>query len=147
MSKYYEIKSTKDNNGQCRTYIHEEGTLVKHEAVYISIFGVGNTHIGAVFNMIERMKYDKEKLDYLIKFAETYIAKVSNSDTLVFFDDVHPISVRLYNCMMRAGIKTLNEVSLMTKEELAPLRNFGRKTLEELEEIMDRYGFKFKEEK
>lgn len=147
MSKYYEIKSTKDHDGLCRTYIHEEGNVVKCEQVYISIFGVGNTHISSVFNMIKRMKYDKEKLDHLIRFAETYIAKTTNSDTLVFFDDVYPISVRLYNCMARAGIKTLNEVSLMTKEELASLRNFGRKTLEELEEIMDRYGFKFKEEK
>ena len=147
MSKHYEIKSTKDRDGLCRTYIHEEGNAIKYEQVYISIFGVGYTHISSVFNMIKRMKADKEKLDYLIKFAETYMAKATNSDTLVLFDDVCQISIRLYNCMWRAGIKTLNEVSLMTKEEVASIRNLGRKSLEELEEIMDRHGFKFKEEK
>lgn len=53
------------------------------------------------------------------------------------------ISVRAYNCLKSNNIKTLGDVVSMTEQELLKLKNFGRKSLKELEEIVHGYGLEF----
>ena len=53
-------------------------------------------------------------------------------------DDDRPIevlelSVRAYNCLKRARIDTIRQLSKMTFEELSNVKNMGRKTVEEIE--------------
>ena len=50
------------------------------------------------------------------------------------------VSVRLYNLFKVHGITTLNQISNMEVTDFMRWRNFGKKTLQELEEITDHYG-------
>ncbi|MDO8673512.1 MAG: DNA-directed RNA polymerase subunit alpha [Dehalococcoidia bacterium] len=44
------------------------------------------------------------------------------------------LSVRAYNCLKRSGITKVGQVLEMSEEDLLAVRNFGRKSLEELRE-------------
>lgn len=55
------------------------------------------------------------------------------------------ISVRAYNCLRRANIMTLGEIADMTESELMKIRNIGKKTVEEIIKILDKYDLKLKE--
>lgn len=44
-----------------------------------------------------------------------------------------PISVRAYNCLKRANIKTLNEVAVMPVDDIMRIRNLGRRSVQELQ--------------
>lgn len=48
------------------------------------------------------------------------------------------LSVRSYNCLKRAGINTVQELTTKTEEDMMKVRNLGRKSLEEV-------GFKLNE--
>ena len=42
------------------------------------------------------------------------------------------LSVRSYNCLKRAGINTLQELTNKSEAEMIKVRNLGRKSLEEV---------------
>ncbi len=42
------------------------------------------------------------------------------------------LSVRSYNCLKRAGINTVSELTSKTPEDMMKVRNLGRKSLEEV---------------
>ncbi|MCL6499444.1 MAG: DNA-directed RNA polymerase subunit alpha, partial [Firmicutes bacterium] len=49
-------------------------------------------------------------------------------------------SVRPYNCLKRAGIHTIGDLVQRTEEEIANVKNFGRKSLEEVTEKLAALG-------
>ncbi|MBI2863445.1 MAG: DNA-directed RNA polymerase subunit alpha [Chloroflexi bacterium] len=51
------------------------------------------------------------------------------------------LSVRAYNCLKRSGISKVGQVLEMSEEDLLSVRNFGRKSLEELRERLVSRGF------
>lgn len=53
------------------------------------------------------------------------------------------LSVRAHNCLKIANIKTLSELVQLEESELLKFRNFGRKSLSELHEIVANYGLEF----
>lgn len=57
------------------------------------------------------------------------------------------LSIRTLNSLLRAGYKTLNELEMLTRKDASKIRNLGSVSLHELEQVMEAYGFKFKEEK
>lgn len=50
------------------------------------------------------------------------------------------LSVRSHNCLRAAGIKTIAELVQRDESELLKFRNFGRKSLAELSEVIEGYG-------
>ncbi len=44
------------------------------------------------------------------------------------------LSVRSYNCLKRAGINTVEELTQKTTEDLMKVRNLGKKSLEEIQQ-------------
>lgn len=50
------------------------------------------------------------------------------------------LSVRSYNCLKRAGINTVEELTNKTPEEMMKVRNLGRKSLEEVLEKLKELG-------
>jgi DNA-directed RNA polymerase subunit alpha len=53
------------------------------------------------------------------------------------------LSVRSANCLKNANIHTLRDLVQRTEGEMLETKNFGRKSLEELQEILDRLGLHF----
>lgn len=54
------------------------------------------------------------------------------------------LSVRSYNCLKRAGINTVEELTLKTEEDMIKVRNLGRKSLEEVEFKLKELGLGFR---
>jgi len=50
------------------------------------------------------------------------------------------LSVRSYNCLKRAGINTVEELTKKTEEDMMKVRNLGRKSLEEVQQKMAALG-------
>ncbi|MDD7363564.1 MAG: DNA-directed RNA polymerase subunit alpha [Peptoniphilus sp.] len=55
------------------------------------------------------------------------------------------LSVRSFNCLKRAGINTVDELTDKTQEEMMKVRNLGKKSLEEVEEKLAELGLSLKE--
>lgn len=50
------------------------------------------------------------------------------------------LSVRSYNCLKNAGIKTIADLVMMTEGEILKTKNFGRKSLNEIKELLEKMG-------
>jgi DNA-directed RNA polymerase subunit alpha len=50
------------------------------------------------------------------------------------------LSVRSYNCLKNAGIQTIGELVQKTESEMLRTKNFGRKSLNEIKEILSTMG-------
>ncbi|MBC7342812.1 MAG: DNA-directed RNA polymerase subunit alpha [Clostridia bacterium] len=55
------------------------------------------------------------------------------------------LSVRSYNCLKRAGINTVAELTQRTEEDMMKVRNLGRKSLEEVVNKLAALGLSLKE--
>ncbi|PYV16404.1 MAG: DNA-directed RNA polymerase subunit alpha [Acidobacteria bacterium] len=53
------------------------------------------------------------------------------------------LSVRSYNCLKNADIKTIGELVQKTEAEMLKTKNFGRKSLNEIKEILGEMGLSF----
>jgi len=53
------------------------------------------------------------------------------------------LSVRSYNCLKNADIKTIGELVQRTEAEMLKTKNFGRKSLNEIKEILSEMGLSF----
>ena len=87
--------------------VYTNGTLAPDEAVSLS----ENAKTAEV--MVEKEDNEKEKVLEM------------NIDEL-------ELSVRSYNCLKRAGINTVEELTNRTSEDMMKVRNLGRKSLEEV---------------
>jgi DNA-directed RNA polymerase subunit alpha len=54
------------------------------------------------------------------------------------------LSVRSYNCLKRAGINSVEELTQKTEEDMIKVRNLGRKSLEEVEFKLKELGLGFR---
>ncbi len=50
------------------------------------------------------------------------------------------LSVRSYNCLKRAGVNTIGELTAKTDEEMIKVRNLGKKSLEEVKQKLAQFG-------
>ncbi|XQP55709.1 MAG: DNA-directed RNA polymerase subunit alpha [Mycoplasmoidaceae bacterium] len=63
--------------------------------------------------------------------------------TSVSIDDLE-LSVRSYNCLKRSGIRTIQELSNMTRAEVEKIKNLGKTSLREIRKKLTDYGLSFK---
>ena len=54
------------------------------------------------------------------------------------------LTVRSYNCLKRAGIANVEELTQKTEDEMARVRNLGKKSLKEVKEKLSSMGLSFK---
>lgn len=54
------------------------------------------------------------------------------------------LSVRSYNCLKRAGIQTVDELTQKTEDEMMRVRNLGKKSLKEVKDKLIELGMGFK---
>ncbi|MBR0439849.1 MAG: DNA-directed RNA polymerase subunit alpha [Bacilli bacterium] len=55
------------------------------------------------------------------------------------------LSVRSYNCLKRAGIQTILELTEKSEEEMMKVKNLGKKSLKEIKEKLISYGLSFRD--
>ena len=75
--------------------------------------------------------------------VETVEAPKNNEYVLEMLDksiEELELSVRAYNCLRNANIKTLSELCGKTDAEMLKTKNFGRKSLEEIKKVLSELG-------
>ena len=102
--------------------VYTNGTLVPDEAVSLAA-KVLNEHLKLFIDLSE-----------VAQVAEVMIDKEDDITQAVLemsIDELE-LSVRSYNCLKRAGINTVEELTNRTSEDMMKVRNLGRKSLEEV---------------
>ena len=102
--------------------VYTNGTLVPDEAVSLAA-KVLNEHLKLFIDLSE-----------VAQTAEVMIDKEDDITQAVLemsIDELE-LSVRSYNCLKRAGINTVEELTNRTSEDMMKVRNLGRKSLEEV---------------
>lgn len=56
------------------------------------------------------------------------------------------LSVRSYNCLKRAGINTVDDLTSRTEDEMIKVRNLGKKSLEEVMQKLEDLGLELRKE-
>jgi len=94
-------------------------------------------------------KLMKDHMNIFINFEEEIETGVSSSDDRK--PEIHnenlnrsveelELSVRSYNCLKNANIQTIGELVQKTESEMLKTKNFGRKSLNEIKEILSSMG-------
>jgi DNA-directed RNA polymerase subunit alpha len=96
--------------------------LIEHLKLFMTL----TDHVSDVSIMVEKEEDKKEKvLDMTIEELD--------------------LSVRSYNCLKRAGINTVEELTQRTVEDMMKVRNLGKKSLEEVEQKLAALGLGLKQ--
>ena len=66
-----------------------------------------------------------------------------NKGLVMMIEDLD-LSVRSYNCLKRAGIQTVEELTQKTEDEMMRVRNLGKRSLKEVKEKIYDLGLTFK---
>lgn len=69
--------------------------------------------------------------------------EVQNKGLVMMIEDLD-LSVRSYNCLKRAGIQTVEELTQRTEDEMMRVRNLGKKSLKEVKDKIYDLGMSFK---
>lgn len=102
--------------------VYTNGTLVPDEAVSLAA-KVLSEHLSLFIDLSENAK----TAEIMVEKEEDEKEKV-----LEMSIDELELSVRSYNCLKRAGINTVEELTNKTSEDMMNVRNLGRKSLEEV---------------
>ncbi|NLK29052.1 MAG: DNA-directed RNA polymerase subunit alpha [Clostridiales bacterium] len=102
--------------------VYTNGTLAPDEAVSLAA-KVLSEHLNSFIDLSENAKT-----------AEIMVEKEDNEKEKVLEMNIDELelSVRSYNCLKRAGINTVEELTNKTAEDMMKVRNLGRKSLEEV---------------
>ncbi|NLY52918.1 MAG: DNA-directed RNA polymerase subunit alpha, partial [Firmicutes bacterium] len=55
------------------------------------------------------------------------------------------LSVRSYNCLKRAGVNTVEELTRKTEEDMLKVRNLGKKSLQEVKDKLAELGLSLRQ--
>ena len=95
-----------------------------------------------------------EHLEVVVELSE----KASNTDYMIEAEDDSQnrklemtideldLSVRSYNCLKRAGIQTIQQLTDKTKSEIEKIRNLGKKSFKEIIKKIEDRNMKLKDE-
>ena len=99
-----------------------DGSIAPQEAISLSA-KILTEHLDIFVNLTDEAK----NAEIMIEKEETQKEKMLET-TIEELD----LSVRSYNCLKRAGINTLQELTNKSEAEMIKVRNLGRKSLEEV---------------
>ena len=112
------------------------GTISAKEAVSLGA-KILNEHLNLFIDLSEEAKTK----DFMVERPETVKEKV-----LVMTIEELDMSVRSFNCLKRAGIDTVEDLTTRTEEDMIKVRNLGKKSLEEVIQKLHSLGLDLKKE-
>ena len=140
----YNVNYTVDNTrvGNITDYdkltleILTNGTITAKEAISLGA-KILNEHL----NLFVDLSDEAKKAEIMIEREETKKEKVLEM-TIEELD----MSVRSFNCLKRAGIDTVEDLTNRTEEDMIKVRNLGKKSLEEVIQKLHSLGLELKRE-
>lgn len=136
----YQVENTRV--GQVTNYdkltleVWSNGSLKPDEAVSLGA-KILNEHLMLFVGLTEEAK----DAEIMVEKEEDKKEKVMEM-TIEELD----LSVRSYNCLKRAGINTVQELTQKTEEDMMKVRNLGRKSLEEVQSKLRELGLSLRKE-
>ena len=134
----YEVSKTRhEDNFDCDQLILEvwtDGSVIATNAVALAAKFLVE-HFAVIQDLNELIK-EKE---YMVQQEE----KSTNTKLDRKIEDLD-LSVRSYNCLKRANINTVGELTQKTEEEMMKVRNLGRKSLKEVVQKLREIGLDLK---
>lgn len=115
--------------------IQTDGSMTPEEALSSSA-KILKDHVQMFIN------FDAEPEEEKIENEKDAEAERIKKILLTSVDDLE-LSVRSHNCLKAANIKNLSDLVRKDESEMLKFRNFGRKSLAELLEIVDNHGLEF----
>ncbi len=110
------------------------GTISAKEAISLGA-KILNEHL----NLFVDLSDDAKKTEIMVEREETIKEKVLEM-TIEELD----MSVRSFNCLKRAGIDTVEDLTNRTEEEMIKVRNLGKKSLDEVIQKLHSLGLDLK---
>ena len=92
------------------------------------------------------IELDNGKFDNLSLIKEENEQVVEPQLENISIEDLD-FSVRSYNCLKRAGIATVYDLTQKTESEMMKVRNLGKKSLKEVKDKLEARGLKFREDR
>ena len=140
----YSVKYTVDNTrvGNITDYeklsleVTTNGTISAKEAISLGA-KILNEHLNLFIDLSEEAKTK----DFMVERPETARDKV-----LVMTIEELDMSVRSFNCLKRAGIDTVEDLTNRTEEDMIKVRNLGKKSLEEVINKLHSFGLELRKE-
>ena len=90
-------------------------------------------------NVVVELSEKASETDYMVEAEDD----TQNRKLEMTIDELD-LTVRSYNCLKRAGINTVQNLSEKTEEDMIKVRNLGRKSLKEIKEKLETLGLSFK---
>ena len=140
----YSVSYTVDNTrvGTISDYdkltleVETNGTISAREAISLGA-KILNEHL----NLFVELSDEAKKMDIMVESKETKKEKVLEM-TIEELD----MSVRSFNCLKRAGIDTVEDLTNRTEDDMIKVRNLGKKSLEEVIQKLHSLGLDLKRE-
>ncbi len=127
------------------------GQNAKYDALTIEIWTDGSINPQKAISMASKILIDH--LDIIAGISEEVLGmdnlikengmEVTNKGHQMMIEDLD-LSVRSYNCLKRAGIQTVEELTQKTEDEMMRVRNLGKKSLKEVKDKLAELGMGFK---
>ena len=134
----YDVNKLRGENGsemeELTIEVSTNGSVDAKEALAIASKMMIN-HLNVVVELSEKAK----NTEYMIEHEET----CTNSVLETSIADLD-LSVRSFNCLMRAGIKDVRDLTAKSEEDMMKVRNLGRKSLKEVKEKLEELGLSLK---
>lgn len=92
--------------------------------------------------VLEAEAVEKEEEDVETDAEEGHSPPVFNENLLKSVDELE-LSVRSFNCLKNANIRTIADLVQKTEHEMLRTKNFGRKSLNEIKEVLALMGLHF----
>ena len=112
------------------------GTITAKEAIALGA-KILNEHL----NLFVTLSEEAGNADIMVEREETIKEKVLE----MTIEDLD-MSVRSFNCLKRAGIDTVEDLTNRTEEDMIKVRNLGKKSLEEVIQKLHSLGLDLKKE-
>lgn len=94
-------------------------------------------HLSILANVNEESLEEKEEVEVVSEKPVSHSAHKMIEDL--------ELTVRSYNCLKRAGIATVEDLTQKTEDEMAHVRNLGKKSLQEIKDKIQQMGLSFKQ--
>jgi DNA-directed RNA polymerase subunit alpha len=94
----------------------------------------------ALFSLEKESVLDEEALE---SPSEEEDSKALLNDNLLKSVDELELSVRSFNCLKNANIRTIADLVQKTEQEMLRTKNFGKKSLNEIREVIKSMGLDF----
>ena len=113
-----------------------DGTFSGKEIISLAA-KIMQDHIGLFVNLSETIK----GMDILVKTEDD-----KQQQILKMAIEEMDLSVRSYNCLKRANIHTVEDLTKKTEDDMLKVRNLGRKSLEEVIHKLESYGLALRQQ-